>query len=48
MSEKEIQKYIEKMKRFTKTTSKSKKNALEFLVKAGICDSNGQLKPQYR
>ena len=48
MSEKEIQKYVEEMKKFAKSKSRSKKNVLEFLVKAGICDNEGQLKPQYR
>lgn len=48
MSEKELKKSIEDMKKFTKKVTRSKRASLGFLVKAGICSSDGKLKKQYR
>lgn len=48
MSEKEIKQCVNDMKKFTKEVTKSKKESLSFLVKAGICNSEGKLKEQYK
>lgn len=48
MSEKELKKSIVEMKKATKKVTKTKKASLLFLMKAGICSSDGKLTKQYR
>lgn len=48
MNEKEINEYIEKMKKYKEKVKAEKELSLELLVKAGIYDPKGQLEPVYR
>lgn len=48
MNEKEIDKTVEVMKRYTRKVCKSKKSARKFLVDAGIYTADGKLAKNYR
>lgn len=48
MTAKESEKIVKEMKAYTKKVTASKKKAREFLVSAGICNSDGKLSPAYR
>lgn len=47
MSEKEIKKLVSEMKKFSKK-DETPQEAREFLVRAGICDTNGKLRKIYQ
>ena len=48
MSEQDIKRAISKMKEYRKKVTSSRKSAIKSLEKAGICDSKGELTPQYK
>ncbi len=48
MNDKELNNYIDEMKKYREKIKADKKLSLELLVKAGICNSKGQLQPVYR
>lgn len=48
MTKAQVQDYLEKSKKITEEAVTSKKEAREFLVKAGICNKKGELKKVYR
>lgn len=49
MSEKEIEDLLKAMEKYKKKIIEYKEeDSLKLLVKAGICDSKGNLEPQYR
>ena len=48
MSEKELKNEIAKIQAFRKEVSSSKEKAKDSLEKAGICNSKGELNPQYK
>lgn len=48
MCEKEIDKYVDEMKKYTKKISKNKKESFELLKKAGIINAKGKLTSQYK
>jgi hypothetical protein len=48
MTSQEIKKQITDMKKFTKKVTASKTLSRDFLVKAGICTENGNLKKAYK
>ena len=47
MSDKEIKQLVQDMKRYAKQTE-TPQQALEFLVRAGICQPDGKLSPMYK
>lgn len=48
MTEKEVEKSVEDMKKFTKKVTSSKRKAREFLVRAGISTPTGRLTKPYK
>lgn len=48
MSKKEAEKYVKEMQDFTKKVTSSSESSLNFLVKAGICNTKGNLKKEYK
>ena len=48
MSEKELRKQADGLKRLQRKVCLSKESALDFLVKAGICTKSGRLSKAYR
>jgi hypothetical protein len=48
MSDKELYEYIEQMKKYTEKVKADKKLSLEVLVKAGVCNKDGQLETIYK
>ena len=48
MNERELKNTISNMKKLTKRVTKSKEASLNFLIKVGICSSDGKLMKQYR
>ena len=48
MSEKELKETIKIIKEHRNEVSSSRKKAVESLKKAGICNSKGELNPQYK
>ena len=47
MSEKEIKQLVKDMKDYAKK-NETPQEALAFLIRAGICQKNGKLKPIYK
>lgn len=48
MTQAQAVEYIDKIKQTSMTLMTSKKEAREFLAKAGICTKKGDLKKEYR
>lgn len=48
MTAKEIKEQIKQIEQFTKKVTASPKASLDFLVKAGICNTSGKLRKEYK
>lgn len=48
MSNKELNKIIKDINNFKKEITSSKSTSIDFLNKAGICNTNGNLKTPYK
>lgn len=48
MNDTELQNYLDSMKKFKDKIKADKKLSLDLLVRAGICDKEGQLETVYR
>ena len=47
MNNKELELYLEEMRKFRHELSESPEKSLQFLIDAGILDKDGNLMPQY-
>lgn len=48
MNEQALEKYLEEMEEFRKRIGEKEDISLELLIKAGICNEQGKLEPEYR